>query len=422
MNHLHVKYLLAGAGAASDAAARAISASDPAGDILLIGQEINRPYHRPDLSKQFLRRQKSREALFTASADWFSQHHVQLRTGRRVAHLDCTRNRAILDSGEEVSFDHLLLAMGASASPLQIPGARLPNLYYLRTLDDAERLQHAVDQAHQTGHKHDNGRGRVIVIGGGLLGVELAGTFAHCGLGVDLIVARDYPLHRYAGEATGKFTLRSLAGAGVVVHVNSRAAAIEGDGRAQHVTLSGGERLDCDFAVAAVGTLIQKEPLRGTPITAERAILVDEHCRTSVPNIYAAGDCAAVMDPLFGKHRLVEHWDGAVETGRIAGLNMAGIDTSYEYVSRFDSQIFDVPMTVWGEGKLVNHRLIRETTRAGAFVEIGVATDGRVAQVIRIGEADDELSLRQLVLRRFPVTGLEERLKGGSLPLSTILG
>ena len=308
MSDLHVKYLLVGGGVAGSEAAKAIREIDREGDLLMIGQEINRPYHRPPLSKEYLRGQRTRESLFTMPAEWFVQSRVQLRTGRRLSRLDTTRNAVTLDNGEGVSFDRLLLAIGGAARA-RLRRAQLPNLFYLRTLEDAERLQHAIAKAVREGQSHPKGRGRAVVIGGGTLGVELAASLTQAGLHVDLAISAEHPWRQLAGETAGRCIAQFLESHGVAVHRNDRAAALEGDGRVQRVALASGKTLPCDFAVAAVGIAIHKDILRGTPIAAEQAILVDAGCRTSVRDVFAAGDCAAIFDPLFGKYRLMHHWD-----------------------------------------------------------------------------------------------------------------
>src|SRR5881394_1103436 len=167
MSDIHVKYLLIGGGLASSAAAQAIRRADTEGSVLLVGQEINRPYRRTGLAGPYLLRQVGRDALFTLAPHWFERNAVTLRTGRRVSHLDTARQAATLDSGEEVSFDSALLATGAIPRSLDVPGARLPNLFYLRAVEDADRILNAVDKARREGRAHERGRGRVVVIGGG---------------------------------------------------------------------------------------------------------------------------------------------------------------------------------------------------------------------------------------------------------------
>lgn len=427
MSNLHVKYLLVGGGVASAAAAEAIRGIDVDGSILLVTQEINRPYHRPPLSKEYLRREKPRTELFVHPADWFERHHIELRTARNVTRVEPARESATLDNGEEISFDKLLLATGASPKVLQVPGAELPNTFYLRTMEDANRLHKAVEKARGEGrlHGHGQGRGRIAVIGGGLLGVELADSFTRVGLAVDLIVADAYPWYRFAGPLLGRALALFLERQGVRLHLDCQPRTMEGDGRVQRIVLTNGTTVDCDFSVVAIGAVVNKGLLRGTTIAAENAILVDDHCRTSEASIYAAGDCAAIFDPLFKKHRIIDHWENAVITGGIAGRNMAGADEAYHAVSSYSSKPFGLHLHAWGEPRLVDRRLIRGPAGPAQslpeLVEIGVAADGRVAQVLAVGHGAEEDALRELVARRFAVDGFEEALKDPQTPLTKLL-
>ena len=436
MSKPHVKHLLVGGGLAAASAAKAIRQLDSEGSVLLIGQETSRPYHRPPLSKQFLRRQQRREDLFAIEPGWFEQNHVELRSGRRVAGLDVTRKAAVLDNGEEISYDRLLLATGVSPKPLECPGSTLPNVYYLRTVEDVDRLQNAIDKARNEGRPHaggvakPGGRGRVAVIGAGLLGVEVAASLTQMGLAVDLLASGSHPWNRFAGESTGKFIGLFLERHGVTVHVNARPVRLEGDGRVQRVVINGAgpsaQSLDCDFAIACVGATVNKDLLRGTPIAAGKAILVDDHCRTNIEGAYAAGDCCAILDPLFGKYRQLDHWDNAQVTGTLAGRNMTGANERYRDVNYFFSDVFDLTLSAWGEARQVDRRLMRGTPRIenGDFVEVGVSADGRVAQVLAVrpsGESADDDTLRELVGRRVRLNGNEERLKDPRYPLSDLL-
>jgi NADPH-dependent 2,4-dienoyl-CoA reductase/sulfur reductase-like enzyme len=222
MSSLHVKYLLVGGGLATSAAVTAIRKLDPRGEILIVGAEKVRPYNRPPLSKDFLRKQTLKSELFTLPVNWFSDNRVQLRTGLRASHLDTNRRVVMLESGQDVSFDTLLLATGLSPLHLSIPGADYPNVHYVRTIDDIERLHNAVDKAKREGTKHESGsgRGRVAVIGGGVLGVELAASLRQLGLAVDLLISKPHPWSKFAGEHTGGFLTRYLEAHGVTVRTN----------------------------------------------------------------------------------------------------------------------------------------------------------------------------------------------------------
>jgi NADPH-dependent 2,4-dienoyl-CoA reductase/sulfur reductase-like enzyme len=417
-NH-HVKYLLLGGGLASSAALGAIREVDPAGSCLLVGQEVLRPYDRTALSRDYLLGRRTRADIFTIASDWYDRHEVHLRTGRRAAHLDTTRRAVTLDSAEEITFEKLLIATGAAPLRLRIHGADLPNVFNLRTLDDADRLHHAIEQARQDGRRHARGRGRALVVGAGLLGVELAVTLLGQGLEVDLVEAQDRPWPRYSGEVAGRFLAKWLEQRGVRLHLRNSPQRLEGDGRVQRALLGDGSVVDCDFVVAAIGVIPNKELLRGTSIMAEKAILVDCYCQTSHADIYAAGDCAAIFDPLFGKYRHLDHWQSALDMGRLAGLNMAGARRGYDQVNCLQTTLQSVPVRIWGEGRLVERRLVRGCAAPDEpdFMEIGVAADGRVTQVLAVGPCGQSPAAGAMVRQRLSVHGQEDALRDPAVPL-----
>jgi NADPH-dependent 2,4-dienoyl-CoA reductase/sulfur reductase-like enzyme len=140
-----------------------------------------------------------------------------------------------------------------------------------------------------------------------------------------------------------------------------------------------------------------------------------------LPNIYAAGDCAAIFDPLFGKHRVLDHWDNAVVTGTLAGANMAGADQAYDAVNNFFSDVFDLTLNGWGEARLVDHRIVRTLGGGEEMIEFGIAADGRIAQVLAIGASYDPETLKEMVRRRLRIDGNQERLKDPAQPLASLL-
>jgi 3-phenylpropionate/trans-cinnamate dioxygenase ferredoxin reductase subunit len=426
MTKHHVKYLLVGGGVASAAAAESIRARDGEGVVLLIAQEATRPYYRPPLSKEALRDRQPRSAFFAHPAGWYEERNIELRTGRRASHLDTARRSVILDDGVEVSFDKLLIATGASPKHLTIPGHDLPSLHYLRTFEDLERLHNAVDKAKAEGHRQvrGTGRGRVAVIGSGLLGAELAASLTQMGLEVDWLIRGELPWPKFAGETTGKWVARFLEQRGVAVHAHGVPLRLEGDGRVQRVVLHDQTALACDFAVAAIGATPNRELLRGTPIAAEKAILTDQFCRTNVEAIYAAGDCAAIFDPLFGKHRILDHSDSARSLGALAGRNMAGASEAYADVNSFWSDLFDARVRAWGESRHVHHRLVRGNAagESASFIEFGLTADDRISQVVAVNYAGDADVLRETVRQRVNISGREEVLKDPSAELSALLG
>lgn len=433
MNKLHVKYLIIGGGAAGAAAAEGVRSIDSQGEVLLISQESSRPYHRALLANAGLRDRLPRAAMFTHDPEWFRANHIELRTGRRATQLDAARHLVFLDDGQEITFDRLLLATGAAAKHLTIPGKDLPALHYLRTYEDLERLRHTIDNAKLHGLRHvrsgtasgSANRGRAVVVGSGLLGSELAVSLTALGIEVDLLVKGQTPWTKFAGEAAGKWAARTLERGGVSVHTLAAPARLEGDGRVQRAILPSGEAIACDFVVAAVGVAANRDLLRGTPIAAERAILTDAYCRTSAEDIYAAGDCAAVFDPLFSKHRALEHFESATATGMLAGRNMAGANEAYDAVNHYKSEVFRQTLSVWGEARHVHHRLVRGAPAAddAPFVELGLTADDRISQVVAVNVAAADIeALRELVKQRVSVAGREEVFKDPNKPWNELAG
>jgi 3-phenylpropionate/trans-cinnamate dioxygenase ferredoxin reductase subunit len=394
-----------------------------------------------------LRERHSRTEFFTHPPDWFKSNAIELRTGRRAVHLDTARQSVLLDDAQEISYDKLLIATGAAPRHLSIPGHNLPGLLYLRTFEDLQRLHHAVDKAKAEGQRQTRraaqpapasgtsestlfpapGRGRAAVIGSGLLGIELAASLTQLGLEIDLLLKSDLPWKRFAGPATGKWLTHLLEHHGVLVRPGSAPVRIEGDGRVQRIVLPSTEAITCDFAVAAVGAVAHKELLRGTPIDAEKAILTDPHCRTNVKSVYAAGDCAAILDPLFGKHRILDHYESAATLGALAGRNMAGADEAYADVNHHDTEIFGARVDIWGESRHVHHHLLRggptpsqDPTKA-TFVELGLSADNKVSQVVAINHPTRHEQLKELVQRRLDVTGQEELFKDPTADLGELL-
>ncbi len=419
----HVQYLLLGGGIASASAADAIRKIDPRGELMLVGQEPIGPYYRPPLSKEYLRKRTDRHELFTHEPSWYAENRVHLRTGARAARLDTARRIVTLESSEEIAFENLLIAIGVSPIHLQIPGADLPGLYYLRTADDADRIHNAIEKS-----SHAHGASvHVSILGAGILGVELAATLTQLDAKVDLFASRNHPWQKFAGDHTGRFITTFLQSHGVTVHASTPVRALEGDGRVQRVRLDDhapgkNPAVPCDFAIAAVGAAFNRDLLRGTPIRCEKSILVDPHCRTNVENIFAAGDCCAILDPLFGKHRVLDHIDGAMTLGTIAGQNMAGANQTYDAVNFFDSEVFDLKLHAWGEAKQVDRRLIRTSASDPSdFIEFGIAPDGRIAQIVAVNHTGEDDLLRNLVAQRVRIDGNEESIKDAAIPLATLL-
>ena len=412
MSEKRTKYLLLGGGVAAAEAAAAIRGVDPAGAILLVGREVNRPYDRRAVNKAYLRRDAGRTDLALNPVGWYTERNVELHTNQRATGLEVGRRRVTFDSGESVGYEQLLIATGAAPATLEIPGGELPAVYPLWSLEHADAIQRAAEAA----RPFTSGRRpvRACVLGGGPNGSEAAATLASTGLEVDWVAGHRGPLGPIAGEAAQRWLKRLFSENGVTLH-EGRAAAIEGDGRAQRVVTSAGETVPCDLVVYCVGLKVNRALLRGSPVAAETAILADVQGQTNVPGVYAAGDVAAWFDPRFGKHRPVSHWGHAAESGLIAGKNMAGAWAAWAGDDGHSVELFGRTVWAWGDARRIDRRL----TRGGgeSVAEIGVEADGRVAFALAVGRESDNAALRALVDTRASILGREEAIKDAEVPL-----
>lgn len=419
MQRQHVNFLLLGGGIAAHEAARAIRSRDVESSIVMIAREAARPYRRPELSKSYLLGKMPRESIFVDTARWHEQNHITLRTGISASQIDVNRHSVFLASGEEFAFDRLLIATGCAPKKLNVPGEALPNVHSLRNVNDADRLLRSIATAQHEGLPIPNDpdpkhRGRAVVVGAGLLGVEVAASLKTLGMHVELVVGRSHPWAHYAGEVVGRAVARSLEAHGVVIHTGRNVLKFEGDGRVQRVVLADGTRIDTNLAIVCIGTDPTQELLRNTPIASEKAILVDAHCKTSVTDVFAAGDCAAAFDPAFNRHRYFPHWNQAAMLGSVAGDVMAGGERVVDSSIAIESRWFEHSGFICGERKHIDRRFIRQTPQS--IIEFGVAADGRLSQIVSVGDIDQK-SARLLIAQRVQTNDREESLKDPAFDL-----
>jgi len=417
---VHVKYLLLGGGSAAASAAGAIRSLDPAGEIWLVSTEASRPYHRPPLARGYLRRELRLEDLFVHPGDFYGQHRITLRTNFRALALDTTQRAVTMSDGGEVFFQNLLIATGATAKvppSAEVAGANLPGAMTLRTAQDADRIHHAADVASTPGLR--NGPARVVVIGGGLLAVEIAASRplrkpapSAAPLAVTLVCPTAHLLDSLAGESAARAAARALASLGVIVVPHAPLRALEGDGRVQRVVCAGHAPLPAEFAILAAGFSPSKDLLRNTPIAAEKAILTDPRGQTSVAGIFAAGECAAMFDPVFQKHRVLDHWDVSLSRGLLVGANMASPAAApFAGITTHRAELGPAKLAVHGEPRFAHHRLTRELPAGTGLVEFSADQDNRLCSITTLGPVPDEPALLALLARRADLTGLEDTLR-----------
>src|SRR5687767_3021097 len=276
-----IDFLIVGAGGAGGSAAEALRKEGAKGRIVMVGSEVERPYNRPPLSKDFLRGETPKRDIYLQPSEWAALHDVNLRTSTRAERLDTRARTVTLSDGETLTFKRLLLATGSAPRKLDIPGADLENVLLLRTVGDSERIQRAAA-----------GGRRVVLVGGGFIGGEVGASLRQKGLDVT-VVAREPILweHIFGPELAGTFQ-RKLEHGGVRVLNEDSVVRIEGATRAERVVTERGHTIECDLVVVGIGADPRLDLLEGTSIDVDGGVLVDRFLRTNVRGIYAAGDIA----------------------------------------------------------------------------------------------------------------------------------
>lgn len=361
-------FVIVGAGLAGAKAAEALREEGFDGSLVLIGAEAERPYERPPLSKEYVRGEAGREKVYVHAADFYAQHDIQLRLGRAAVDLDTTARALTLDDGETLRYDQLLLTTGARARKLPIPGADLDGVLYLRTVEDSDALRERLDAG-----------GKVVVIGAGWIGAEIAASARQRGLDVTVIDPMAAPLERVMGTEVGTVYRDIHVDHGVQMLMGTGVKSFEGTGSVQRVRTSDGRVLDCDFVVVGVGAQPCTEIAEQAGIAVQNGILVDEGLRTSAPGVFAAGDVANAQHPFYGERIRAEHWANALHQGPVAARNMLGHADVYDRLPYFFSDQYETGMEFTGFAQGWDRVVFRGDRASREFLAFWIADDRVVA-------------------------------------------
>jgi 3-phenylpropionate/trans-cinnamate dioxygenase ferredoxin reductase subunit len=330
--------VIAGAGLAGAKAAETLRTEGFDGPVVLIGDESERPYERPPLSKDYLAGKADRASIYVHPQDWYREHHVELRLGAAVTGIDRDRHEVTLADGSRVGYGKLLLATGSSPRRLPVPGAGLPGVHYLRTVGDSDRIRQAFQSA-----------GRVVVIGAGWIGLEAAAAARAAGAEVAIAEMAELPLLRVLGREVAEVFAGLHRANGVDLRMGVGVAEITGTGeRAGGVRLSDGSHLPADVVVVGVGITPNTQLAEAAGLEVGNGIATDASLRTSDPDIYAAGDVACAYHPLLKSSIRVEHWANARNQPQTAARAMLGQPAVYDRLPYFYTDQFDLGMEYSG--------------------------------------------------------------------------
>jgi 3-phenylpropionate/trans-cinnamate dioxygenase ferredoxin reductase subunit len=330
-------FIIAGASLAGAKAAEELRNEGFDGQLLLIGDEQERPYERPPLTKDYLRGESPREKAYVHEEGFYAEHDIELLTGTVVTELDPARQRITLADGRELGYDRLLLSTGAEPRRLPAPGAELDGVCYLRSLADCDVLRARLE-----------GSPRVVVIGAGWIGSELAASARQLGADVTVVESASVPLERVLGPELGAFYRDLHRDHGVELLLDSGVEAFVGDGTTQRVQTSDGHAIECDFVMVGIGVAPRVRLAERAGLETDNGILVDQALATSVPSIYAAGDVANAWHPFYERRIRVEHWANALNQGPAAARAMLGREVAYDRIPYFYSDQYDVGMEYSG--------------------------------------------------------------------------
>ena len=381
--------VIVGGGLAGGNAAVTLREEGFAGPVVLISREPTVPFGRPPLSKTYLRSEEDLDGWYVRQAGWYADHDVELRHGAAVAAVDPAAHTVTLDSGEELGYHKVLIATGGRNRQLGIPGSGLPGIHYLRTVAECDAIkQEAVP-----------GR-RAVVIGMGFIGCEVAASLTQLGVRVTAVFPGQDPLDRVLGGQVGALIGAIHRAKGVELLPGDQVAAFQGGAERLEAVVTGtGHRIACDFAVAGIG--IQPD-IPAVPVAQENGILTDELCRASASDVYAAGDLANQVHPLFGRIR-VEHYNNAEKHGTAAARSMLGSAAPYDYLHSFWSDQYEHKIEYVGhadrwdefvirgsltEAKLIGFYMVDGVVRAAVGLDRGgdpeLDLDGEMAACARL--------------------------------------
>jgi 3-phenylpropionate/trans-cinnamate dioxygenase ferredoxin reductase subunit len=384
-------FAIVGGGLAGAKAAGTLREEGFDGRIVLVASEPVLPYERPPLSKSYLAGDSTIGAAQVYDEGFYSGHGVELLTGTHAAVVHAREHRLSLSDGGELAYDRLLLATGAVPRRPPIEGG--DEALVLRSVADADALRVAISRG-----------GRLVVIGAGWIGCEVAATARGLGAEVTVIERAAAPLERVLGARLGAFFADLHRAHGVDLRTNTGVAAIEGGGRS--VRLADGSRVDSDAVLLAVGVRPATELAEAAGLEIEDGIVADERLRTSAPDVFVAGDVASARHPRYGRRVRVEHWDNAQEQGAAAARSMLGAAEPYARLPYFFSDQYDLGLEYVGLHDPGDELVIRGSLAEACFQAFWLAPDGTVSAGMHVNDWDAIGPIRALVERRGQLEGL----------------
>jgi NADPH-dependent 2,4-dienoyl-CoA reductase/sulfur reductase-like enzyme len=401
--------VIVGGGLASARAIEAYREVEGKGAVVLLSRDAALPYHRPPLSKRYLRGEVEASETLVEPAEFYDKHGVALALETDVARVDPSNHAVETRDGKRLSYRKLLIATGAVPRRLEVEGADLPGVFTLRTLKDATAIREAAREVRDA-----------VIVGGGFIGIEVAASLAELGVAVSLI-DRSSDLFAQLGSPEVSDHLVSLyRQRGVEVIQGAQIRAFRGRSVLDTVELHTGEQLGARLAVVGIGVDAAVRLLDGSGVAIGNGVIVNERFETNVPDVYAVGDVACFYDPLYGRQRRIEHWSNADYQGREVGKILAGADGGYDTVSTYFTESFGLTLKVFGDTSQHDDRVARGTFAHSKTIVFYLANSRLVGTLLAGQDQETEKKVKQLIRTRAAVND-PRALADESLPIEEAL-
>ena len=378
------------------------------GELAIISADTAVPYERPPLSKGFLAGKDTEDAIRINSENFYREHRVEIKLGCEASSVDTSRKRLLLKTGGEVGFEKLIIATGARPRTLNVPGAGLGNVYYLRSLDDSKSVRRSAENVKQA-----------AVIGGGFIGMEVAAVLAQKGIEVTMVLNEDRIWKRFFSPQMSAFFESYYADRGIRLVKSATVKQLRGNGIVSSVALADGQSVPCQMVVAGIGVTPLTEVLATSGLEVQDGVMVNEYLRTRHADIYAAGDVASYQDVIFGKRRRVEHWDNAVSQGQYCARALMGDQAPFRHVPYFFSDVFDLSYEYWGDASGADELIHRGDLASKSF-SVWWLQQQRVVAVFTMNRPDEEREAAPKWIEEKRVVSTA-KLKDTSAPISNML-
>ncbi|MFJ4844675.1 NAD(P)/FAD-dependent oxidoreductase [Streptomyces sp. NPDC088733] len=402
-------FVVVGGGLAAGKAVEALRQHGHDGRLVVVADEQEKPYIRPPLSKGYLLGKEARDSLYVHPDGWYAEHDVELLLGTTARALDPAAREVELDGGRRLPYTKLLLATGSSPRRLTVPGAEQDNVLYLRRVGDSDRLKAAFTPG-----------ARIVVIGAGWIGMETAAAARLAGAEVTVVEHSELPLLKVLGREAAEVFAALHTEHGVVLHPDAQVERITGtDGRADGVRLADGTHLPADAVVVGVGAAPNVRLAEEAGLDVRNGVVTDAHLRTSVPDVYAAGDVANAHHPFLDRHIRVEHWANALNQPDTAAQGMLGKDAVYDRLPYFYTDQYDLGMeyTGWTEPGGYDRVVFRGDRAAREFIAFWMSGN-RVLAGMNVNVWDVVEPIKALITSRADVDAA--RLADPDVPLDSV--